>query len=104
MGNAQSNHAVTIKGGSDRGLLYGVFFLLQEVGIQQQIPAVYRSGPSAPIRWVDEWDNLNGTIERGYAGRSIFFENGMSSRTLHVPVSTRGCSHLLASTDAMSTT
>ncbi len=28
------------------------------------------------IRWVDEWDNPDGTIERGYAGRSIFFENG----------------------------
>ena len=25
---------------------------------------------------MDEWDNLNGTIERGYAGPSIFFENG----------------------------
>ncbi len=25
---------------------------------------------------MDEWDNLNGTIERGYAGRSIFFDNG----------------------------
>jgi len=29
-----------------------------------------------PIRWVDEWDNPDGTIERGYAGRSIFFEGG----------------------------
>ena len=32
--------------------------------------------PAAPVRWVNQWDNLNGTIERGYAGRSIFFENG----------------------------
>ena len=32
--------------------------------------------PSAPIRWVNDWDNLDGTIERGYGGRSIFFENG----------------------------
>ena len=29
-----------------------------------------------PIRWVDEWDNANGTVERGYGGRSIFFDNG----------------------------
>ena len=29
-----------------------------------------------PIRWVDEWDNADGSIERGYAGRSIFFEDG----------------------------
>jgi alpha-glucuronidase len=32
--------------------------------------------PSAPIRWVSQWDNLDGSIERGYAGRSIFFDNG----------------------------
>ena len=29
-----------------------------------------------PIRWVDEWDNADGSIERGYAGRSIFFDDG----------------------------
>ena len=29
-----------------------------------------------PIRWVDEWDNPDGSIERGYAGRVIFFEGG----------------------------
>jgi alpha-glucuronidase len=30
----------------------------------------------AGLRWVDEWDNPDGSIERGYAGRSIFFEGG----------------------------
>jgi alpha-glucuronidase len=34
------------------------------------------SNPRAPVRWVNEWDNLGGSIERGYGGRSIFFENG----------------------------
>jgi alpha-glucuronidase len=28
------------------------------------------------VRWVNQWDNLDGTIERGYAGRSIFFDGG----------------------------
>ena len=32
--------------------------------------------PSAPVRWVNQWDNLDGTIERGYGGRSIFFDDG----------------------------
>ncbi len=27
-----------------------------------------REHPAMPIRWVDEWDNLDGSIERGYAG------------------------------------
>jgi alpha-glucuronidase len=65
-----------ITGASPQAELYGVFHLLEEIATQQTIPAVYQSAPSAPIRWTDEWDNLNGTIERGYAGSSIFFENG----------------------------
>nr|AAL33576.3 alpha-glucuronidase [Rasamsonia emersonii] len=36
----------------------------------------YASNPRAPIRWVNQWDNLDGSIERGYGGASIFFENG----------------------------
>ncbi|MBV8673737.1 MAG: glucosiduronase, partial [Acidobacteriaceae bacterium] len=44
---------------------------------QHDLTSVARTeSPSAPVRWVDQWDNLNGTIERGYAGRSIFFEDG----------------------------
>ena len=27
------------------------------------------------VRWVNEWNNLDGTIERGYGGRSIFWDN-----------------------------
>lgn len=65
-----------IIGGTPQSELYGVFHLLELVATQQPIPQDYRSTPSAPIRWVDEWDNLNGMIERGYAGSSIFFENG----------------------------
>jgi len=32
--------------------------------------------PSAPVRWTNEWDNPDGSIERGYGGRSIFFNGG----------------------------
>ncbi len=35
-----------------------------------------KQSPAAPVRWVNQWDNLDGTIERGYGGRSIFWENG----------------------------
>jgi alpha-glucuronidase len=62
--------------GSPRGQLYAAFHLLEEIGSSQPIPTREAQTPSAPIRWTDEWDNLNGTIERGYAGASIFFEDG----------------------------
>ena len=66
-----------VAGGGDRGALYGAFALLRLLsqGEKLQGPAA-RSTPAMPIRWVDEWDNADGSIERGYAGRSIFFDGG----------------------------
>jgi alpha-glucuronidase len=64
-------------GGSDRGLLYGVFSLLRSLAQGTELSRInFREEPAMPVRWVDEWDNADGTIERGYAGRSIFFEGG----------------------------
>lgn len=62
---------------NERGVLYGVFAFLSEVARGQSIQhleSVQR--PSAPIRWVNQWDNIDGSIERGYGGRSIFFADG----------------------------
>jgi len=62
---------------TERGVLYGVFALLSKIAREESISALHETQqPSAPIRWVDQWDNLDGRIERGYAGPSIFFENG----------------------------
>jgi alpha-glucuronidase len=66
-----------IIGASDRGVLYGTFSLLSRIAQQRDVSSVEDSqSPSAPIRWVSQWDNLDGSIERGYAGRSIFFDGG----------------------------
>jgi alpha-glucuronidase len=66
-----------IIGANERGVLYGTFSLLSRIAQQQNITTLDDSqSPSAPIRWVSQWDNLDGSIERGYAGRSIFFDNG----------------------------
>lgn len=68
---------VIILGSDDRGALYGVFHLLELVGTSRPLPISPIAGaPSSPIRWVNQWDNFDGTIERGYAGRSIFFDKG----------------------------
>jgi alpha-glucuronidase len=70
-------NAVVIEGGDDRGVLYGAFALLREIAQQHSLAKLdHGSAPWAEIRWTNEWDNPNGTIERGYAGPSIFFENG----------------------------
>ncbi|HTB98269.1 MAG TPA: alpha-glucuronidase family glycosyl hydrolase [Terracidiphilus sp.] len=66
-----------VAGGSDRGALYGAFALLRALAQGEGVaamPSIHH--PALSIRWVDEWDNIDGTIERGYAGRSLFFDNG----------------------------
>lgn len=65
-----------IAGADDRGVLYGTFRFLNKIARLQDASVQETSSPSAPVRWVDQWDNFDGSIERGYAGRSIFFDNG----------------------------
>ena len=68
---------VVIAAPNDRGVLYGVFALLSKIARNEPLAGLHElQQPSAPIRWVDQWDNLDGRIERGYAGPSIFFEDG----------------------------
>jgi alpha-glucuronidase len=66
-----------VSGGSERATIYGAFALLRLLTTGREIGTLNeQSSPAMPIRWVDEWDNLDGSIERGYAGRSIFFTGG----------------------------
>lgn len=68
---------LAIAGRTDRGVLYGAFSLLRHVALHEDVSRLdERAEPSAPVRWVNEWNNLDGSIERGYAGLSIFFEGG----------------------------
>ncbi len=71
-----NRHQLAIMGGTPQALMYGVFHLLREVATQTPIPGDEQQGPSSPVRWINQWDNLDGSIERGYAGRSIFFDAG----------------------------
>lgn len=68
--------SVQIVGQNERGALYGTFEYLSLLAQGDFSRFAYASNPSAPIRWVNQWDNMDGTIERGNAGPSIFFANG----------------------------
>lgn len=65
-----------VVGGSERGTLYGAFAFVRRAAAFNIVPETIEERPAMPIRWVDEWDNADGSIERGYAGRSIFFDAG----------------------------
>ena len=56
----------TITAKNEIGLLYGAYALLRG--------ETSGSKPYYKLRILNHWDNLNGTIERGYAGLSIFWK------------------------------
>jgi alpha-glucuronidase len=62
---------------TERGVLYGVFAFLSKIAREQSLASITEvQVPTNSIRMIDQWDNLDGTVERGYAGPSVFFENG----------------------------
>jgi len=61
-----------IEANSDLGILYGVYELLRRQQTGQSIKDEIFN-PSYAIRILNHWDNLNSSIERGYAGQSIFW-------------------------------
>ena len=74
--NIRGQSAIVITGGTDRAVLYAAFAFLSKIAQGERITALNElQSPLAPQRWVNQWDNLDGSIERGYAGRSIFFDH-----------------------------
>jgi len=74
-----NGHAVTvIAANGDIGVLYGSFAFLRLIQTRQAIAHLdMASAPRLKLRLLNHWDNLDGTIERGYAGHSIFDWNKM---------------------------
>jgi len=68
--------SIVVAGATDRGVLYGVFALLRKIALGETVKNLNeRQTPWFDVRWVNQWDNLDGSIERGYGGRSLFWEN-----------------------------
>jgi len=68
-----SQPTVVIAANDERGLLYGAFALLRHLDTGGSASAIdLRSAPRVKLRVVDHWDNLDGFVERGYAGSSLW--------------------------------
>jgi alpha-glucuronidase len=64
---------VVIAGNEDVGLLYGSFHLLRLMQMGQSFRGVdIRSQPRIQYRLLNHWDNLDRSVERGYAGPSLW--------------------------------
>jgi len=62
----------SIQAKTDAGLLYGAFEILRRQQTGESLTEEVIN-PSYNLRLLNHWDNLDGSVERGYAGRSIFW-------------------------------
>jgi alpha-glucuronidase len=66
-------YVIRIAGGSDIGTLHGVFAWLRALLMGEEPASIaVASAPKVALRMLNHWDNLDRTIERGYAGQSIW--------------------------------
>ncbi len=69
----EGKRVVVITANEDIGVLHGVFHFLRLIQTNQDITDLdVVSVPRIKLRVLDHWDNLNGTVERSFAGFSIW--------------------------------
>lgn len=66
-------NALVVAGHRDIGVLYGVFHLLRLLQTNASLEELHvREAPRVKLRVLNHWDNLDGYVERGYAGGSLW--------------------------------
>ena len=65
----------------DIGLLYGVFEFIRQMGQCHNLSELnIQEIPSYQRRLLNHWDNLDGSVERGYAGHSLWKWNDLPGK------------------------
>ncbi|KAF1291322.1 alpha-glucuronidase [Candidatus Enterococcus leclercqii] len=85
---------LNIQAQTEIGLLYGMFQVYEKLRCEGGIYQDFHSVPDQALRMINHWDNMDGSIERGYAGDSIFFKDGSFRRDFNL---VRQYARLLAS-------
>src|SRR5690606_12329692 len=71
--NLKKKNYLVITGKTDIGVLYGVFNFLRVLQTNKSLDNLsITDSPKLQHRVLNHWDNLDGTVERGYAGFSIW--------------------------------
>jgi len=69
----KKNKIIVIAANADAGVLYGTFHFLRLLQTHMSIGNLtIVSSPKTKVRVLNHWDNLNRTVERGYAGMSLW--------------------------------
>lgn len=67
----EQSQKIVISGNTSKALMYGFYSLIRMKAVGDIKFGVQT--PSQSIRMINHWDQTDGSIERGYAGASIFF-------------------------------
>ena len=79
--------------GGGTGVLYGAYRMILDT-LSGETLRPCDSAPRYALRMINCWDNMDGSVERGYAGRSLFFEG---NRFAYDPARMRELGRMLAS-------
>jgi alpha-glucuronidase len=64
---------IVVTANTDVAALYGAFHFLRMLQTRQDIGVLaVKTAPAIRLRLLNHWDNLDGSVERGYAGRSLW--------------------------------
>ncbi len=67
---------LNILSSDENGMLYGAFAVIRLIACGNDVKEIKEeASPSNPLRMMNHWDNMDGSIERGYSGRSFYFKN-----------------------------
>lgn len=76
-----SDSCIYITALTEKGVLYGTFAFLRLLQTGESIENLrITSSPAVKYRMLNHWDNLDGSVERGYAGKSIWNWNDLPTR------------------------
>ncbi|KRF10085.1 alpha-glucuronidase [Paenibacillus sp. Soil766] len=74
---------IAVGASSAKGVLYGTFHLLRLLSTGSSLDEIdIIENPINRLRMINQWDNMDGSVERGYAGESIFFKDNLITEEL----------------------
>ncbi|WP_307197065.1 alpha-glucuronidase family glycosyl hydrolase [Neobacillus niacini] len=77
-------NTIFLVGKNDSGVLYAAFHLLRLMQNRKNLQQLdILENPKNQLRMLNQWDNMDGSIERGYAGNSIFYKENEFSDELN---------------------
>lgn len=67
---------IVLAGKSASSMLYAAFHFLRLLRLDHDVCELnIKESPAHRLRMINHWDNMDGSVERGYAGKSIFFHD-----------------------------